>query len=66
MAQSVKHPALDFISGHDLLLHETELRVGLCADSIEPAWDSLSLYAPPLLALSLNKYFFLKKRENMN
>ena len=33
--------------------HELEPRVGLCADSAEPAWDSLSLPAPPLLALSL-------------
>ena len=57
---------LDFSSGHDLTVHEFEPCVRLCADSVEPAWDSLSLSlslsAPPLLILSLslklNKLFF--------
>ena len=34
MAQGVK--VSDFGSGHDLMAHEFELRVGLCADSSEP------------------------------
>ena len=35
VAQSVKHPTLDFSSGHDLTVCELELRIGLCADSVE-------------------------------
>ena len=43
MAQSVKHPTLDVGSGHDdLMICETESHMGLCADSGDPAWDSLS------------------------
>ena len=48
MAQSVKHLTLDFGSGHDLTVHGFE-RVRLCADSVEPAWDSPSPSAPPWL-----------------
>ena len=43
MAQSVKQPTLDFGSGCDLMVREIEPHVGLCANSVEPAWDSLSL-----------------------
>ena len=43
VAQSVKCPALDFGSGHDPTVGEIEPCIGLCADSAEPAWDSLSL-----------------------
>ena len=42
MAQAVKRPTLDVGPGHDLTVHEFEPYVGLCADSAEPAWDSLS------------------------
>ena len=54
VAQLVKHPTLDLGSGHDLMVFEIEPRVTLCADSAEPAWDSLSfpLSALPLLVLS--------------
>ena len=54
MAQSVKRPTLDFSSGHDLAVRGIEPHLGLHADSVEPAWDSLSpaLSAPPLLSLS--------------
>ena len=57
MSQSVKHPTLDFGSGHDLMVHRIERHVGLHDDSMEPARDSLSpsLSAPPLLVLSLSK-----------
>ena len=53
MAQSVKYPTLDLGSGHDLMVHEIEPRVGLCTDS---AWDSLSpsLSGTPLLAHTLS------------
>ena len=63
MAQSVKRPTLDFDSGHDLTVREKEPHVGLCADGAEPAWDSPSLSAPPLLmlahSLSLSPHLFL-------
>ena len=65
MVQSVKHLALDFSSGHDLTVCEFEPHMGLCADSSEPAWDSLSpsLSAPPplTLSISLSKINKLKK-----
>ena len=56
MAQSVKHPTLDFSSGHDLTVREIEPRVGLNADSTELAWDSVSpsLSAPPLIMCELS------------
>ena len=56
MAQSVKCLAFDFGSGHDLAVHGSEPCIGLCADSTEPAWDSLppSLSTPPLLVLALS------------
>ena len=43
MAQLVKHLTLDFGSGHDLTVGGIEARDGLCTNSMEPAWDSLSL-----------------------
>ena len=42
-ALSVKRLTLGFGSGHDLTVCEFEPHVRLCADSSEPAWDSLSL-----------------------
>ena len=42
MTQSVKCPTLDFGSGHDLMVHEMEPCIRLCADRVEPAWDSVS------------------------
>ena len=65
MAQSVKRPTS---SGHDLTVREFEPHVGPCADSSEPASDSVSplLSAfPPAHALSFNnkclKGFFFKE-----
>ena len=63
----VKCLTLGFSSGHDLTVHETESHVRLCADGVEPAWDSLSLLlslsAPPLLshAFSLSLSLSLSK-----
>ena len=56
-AQWVKYPTLGFCSGHDLTVPEFEPRMGLCTDSLEPAWDSLSLplSLPFPLHLSQNK-----------
>ena len=50
VAQLVKHQTFDFSSGHDLNVHGFKLCIGLCAGSLESAWDSLS----PSLSLSLN------------
>ena len=61
VAPLVKHPTLDFGSGHDFTLHEIKPCTGLCANSSEPAWDSLSLSLCPspalvcVLSFSLNK-----------
>ena len=35
MTQSVKCPTLDFGSGDDLMVHEIEPHISLCADSRE-------------------------------
>ena len=43
MAQSVKCLTLEFGSGQDLRDHEIKPHIGLCADSMELACDSLSL-----------------------
>ena len=50
VTQSGKHLTLDFSSGHDLTVCQIEPGVRLCADSMDPAWDSLS----PSLSLSLS------------
>ena len=55
MAQSVKHQTLDFSSGHDPMVCEFKPHIGPCADSMEPAWDSVSpLYPSTACALSLS------------
>ena len=60
----VKRPALGFSSGHDLTVREFEPLIGLCADSVEPAWDSFSpspVSAPSQISLCLkNKQTNLK------
>ena len=43
VAQSVKHPILDFSSGHNLAVCELEPHVRLHAVRSEPAWNSLCL-----------------------
>ena len=60
VAQSGKQQTLEFGSGHDLMVRVFGHSVGLHADSVEAAWDSLSpsLSAPPhalSLCLSLSK-----------
>ena len=47
--QLVKHPTLDFGSLHDPTAHGFKPCVRLCAETMEPAWDSLS----PAPSLSL-------------
>ena len=51
MVQLVKLLTLDSGSGHDLTVCEFKSRIGLCTDSAEPAWDSLSRLSLPLLHL---------------
>ena len=46
----VKHLTLDFSSGHDLTVHEIfemEPHVRFYTDSVEPAWESVSLSLCP-------------------
>ena len=69
--QLVKHLTLDFGSGHDQMVGEFQPGIGLCADSAEPAWDSLSLpgSALPLLVHSLcmvcSEFMCLKKVKEL-
>ena len=50
----MKRPTLDFSSGYDFIVREFKPCIGLCTDSAEPAWDSLSpsLSALPPLVIS--------------
>ena len=57
VAQLVKHPTLDFGSGHSLIVHGLKPHVGLCADS---ARTCLGFSLPLTLPLS----FFLSKQRN--
>ena len=61
VAQLVKHTIhLVFGSGHDLTVGGSEHHVWLCADSVEPAWDSLapSLCPSPAHSCCLSKQLF--------
>ena len=59
VALSVKPLTVDYGSGHDLTVCEFKPYIGLCTDSVEPAWDSLILpfylFLPRLCALSLSQ-----------
>ena len=66
VAQSVERP----LRSHDLVVHEFEPYVGLCADGSEPGarygfWVSLSLSAPSpaTLCLSFKNRYTLKKKK---
>ena len=64
MAQSGERPTLDLGSGRDLTVREFRPHIGLCADSAEPAWDSLSSNlstSPLILSLKINKFKRNKK-----
>ena len=53
MAQSIKYLTLDVSSDHDLTVQcEFEPGIRLCADSVEPARDSVSLSLCSLPACS--------------
>ena len=49
MAQLVKQS--DFSSGHDLVVRGFKPRIGLCAESLEPASDSASPFLSALPCL---------------
>ena len=65
VAQLVEHPILGF-SGQVLKFPGFEPHIGLCADSREPAWDSLSpsVSAPPPLALTHTHTLSLSLSQN--
>ena len=54
MVQLGKRQTLDLVSGHDLTVCGFEPQAGLQADSVKPAWDSLSALTPHACALSLS------------
>ena len=63
MAQWVECLTVDFDSGHHLTVCRIEPSVGLCADSVEPAWDSC-LPAPQINKLKKKKkYKFHQGKE---
>ena len=63
VAQQVKQLTPDSGSGHDLMILRPSPALG-SALSMEPAWDSLSLSAPPLLcSLKLNKEKLKKEKK---
>ena len=53
MAQLVRHPTVEYGSGHDLMVRGFEPRVWLLTDSMEPSWDSLCASSSFFLFLSL-------------
>ena len=61
MAQLVERLALGFSSGHGLMVCAFEPRIRLCADSVQPAWDSLPV--PRAFSLSLKINIFLKIKK---
>ena len=62
VAHSIKLPILGFGSGHDLMVCGLKPHNRLCTDSMEPAWDSLSLSLPSSLSKLINKLKKGKKK----
>ena len=60
VAQSVKHPTLDFSSGHDLTVCDFKSHVMLCTNGVEPASDPLS---PSLLSAPSLPFFLSLKNK---
>ena len=61
VAQSIGPLTLDFGSGRDRTVGEFQPRIGLHVDSVEPAWDSVSLSLPTPLLLTLSLSFKINK-----
>ena len=66
MAQLVEHPTLGFGSSHDLTVCEFEPHIGLCANSVEPAWNSRSLLSLPLPCLRARSLSNIKNKTKQN
>ena len=66
MAQSVEHSTVHSGSGQDLVVRGFEPCIGLCTDSMEPAWDSFSLCPSPAHALSHKEKKKRKKSQMLN
>ena len=64
MAQSVENPTLDFSLGHGLPVWGIESHTDLYADSVEPAWDSLSSSLSLLIPCSYIFSHFLSLKIN--
>ena len=64
MTQLVKRPTLGFSSGHNLIVDEIESPHPLQANSVGPAWDSVSPSASPLDVHTLSQNKHLKKFRN--
>ena len=62
VARSVGRPPLDFGSGQDLMVSEFEPHIKRRADSVEPAWDSLSLSFCPFSAHECARSLSLKRK----
>ena len=63
----VQHLTLDFVSGHNLMVHEIKSCVWLCADSSRACLGfshSLFLCPSPVLSLNINKLYLKKKVKN--
>ena len=54
MVTSLQRPTLGFGLGKDLTVREFEPRIRLWADSVEPAWNTLSLSVSLSLCLSVS------------
>ena len=54
LSRLVERQTLRFGSSRDLTVHGIKPRVGLCADSTEPAWDSPSPLSLPFLCSYCN------------
>ena len=61
VAQSAEHLTLGFGSGHDLLIHGIEPCIRLCANSMEPALDSLCPFLCPCPACTCMCMLLLSK-----
>ena len=63
VARSVKHPALDFGSGHDLMVHEFEPHIRASAVSKELVSNPMPLLCLLALSLSLSLKNIKKKKH---
>ena len=65
VVHSVKHLTYYFSSGHDLVVCRFKSCIGLCADSMEPAWDSPSPSLSASASVSLSASASLPLSHNL-